>query len=97
MWGGPTDHVALGELDSDPAKLIQRGPILDAFGDRLDLELARNPDDRLDDPPVFFVAEQILDELHVDLEVGVRDIAKRGAQQLRPLVPQHAAVGVVDP
>lgn len=38
---GPTGPVALGVVDSQSAQLVERRLILNAFGDRLDLELAR--------------------------------------------------------
>src|ERR1035441_8895457 len=55
---GPAGPVALCVVDSDSAQLLQSGLILDAFGDRLDLELARDPDDRLNDLAVFLVADR---------------------------------------
>src|SRR5450755_971818 len=75
---GTAGPVALCVVDSNPAKLLQSGLILDTFGDRLDLELARDTDDRLDDLPVFLVAEQISHELHVDLEIVDRQVPEIG-------------------
>jgi hypothetical protein len=52
---GPADVVALGVIDSQPAKLSQGGFILNAFRDRLDLELLCDADDRPDDLLVVLV------------------------------------------
>src|SRR5450755_1260210 len=75
---GPADPVPLCVVDTHPAELIQRGLILNAFGDRLDLELVRDADDRLDDLTVLQVAEQVADELDVDLEVVDRQMPQVG-------------------
>ena len=61
--------VTLGVVDSHLQEFLQSGFILDAFGDRLDLELLGDPDDRADDLLVLRVGEQISDELDVDLQV----------------------------
>jgi hypothetical protein len=45
-------------------QLLERRLIFNTFGDRPDVELARDPDDRLDDLPVFFVVEEITHKLH---------------------------------
>jgi hypothetical protein len=66
---GPTGPVALRVVDSDPVELLQSDLVLDAFGNRFDLELARYTNDGLDDLQVFLVAEQVPHELHIYLEI----------------------------
>lgn len=60
--------VPLGVIDSEATKLFQGRLVLNAFGDRLDVELLRDSDHCPDDLLVVPVVEQIPDELDIDLE-----------------------------
>src|ERR1019366_10639344 len=66
---GPADPEPLGVINPHRAKLVQRRLVLDTLRDGLDPELVCDPDDRLYDLPILLVAEQVPDELDVDLEV----------------------------
>jgi hypothetical protein len=66
---GAPEPVVLGIVGAHFATLLERRLVLDAFGDRFEVELLREPDDRLDDLAVRGVNEEISHELDLDLEI----------------------------
>lgn len=75
---GPTEVVALCEVDPEFAQHVQGVLILYAFRDRLLAEALRDGDDRLDESLVCLVVEHLAHELDVDFEVGDGKLAEVG-------------------
>jgi hypothetical protein len=64
----PPDVVALRIVDPVFAQQRQRRLVLDALGDRLELEALGEPDDGADEVLVGRVVGQVADEVDVDLQ-----------------------------
>ena len=75
---GPGDVVALREVDAELAQQLERLGVLDALGDGLQAEAARERDDRLDDVGAGRVRREVAHELDVDLEEVERELLEVG-------------------
>src|ERR1700678_3148659 len=62
-WHRPSGQVTLHVVRSECSQLYDGRHVLDALCDRLDLELPRDPDDRLYHLPVLVVREQVAHKL----------------------------------
>src|SRR3954469_19712271 len=62
------EQVALGAVAAEPAERVELAGGLDALGDRLEPQAARDVDDRADDRRVVLLLAQPVDERAVDLD-----------------------------
>ena len=60
---------ALGEVAAEEREVLERGLVLDAFGDDLQAEIVGEVDRLADDDQVAFVLEHRRDERSVDLQL----------------------------